>query len=95
MTPPRKAVPAAPPPKPEGPPRKRYVVLSRKCVWGKKGETIELALSKSQEKSLIQAGVLEEAPILAKGESVLSAKTVQKYTDWPLKSAVKEDERHG
>ncbi len=87
MTPPRKAVPAAPPPKPEGPPRKRYVVLSRKCVWGKKGETIELALSKSQEKSLIQARVLEEAP---------APKPAPKYnTDWPLKSAVREDERHG
>lgn len=56
----RAAIPSTPPPVPELPKRK-YRVLSRRYVYGKKGEVIELALTDSQELSLIQAGTLERA----------------------------------
>ena len=55
-----RAVPVVPPPKPELPKRK-YKVLTNRCVWGKKGEVIELALTDGQELSLIQAGTVERA----------------------------------
>lgn len=54
---PRQAVPTTPPPKPE-PEVRKYLVLSRRCVWGKKGEIIELAPGDAEE-SLLRAGVLE------------------------------------
>lgn len=53
------AVPHTPPPKP-APEKRRYVVLSRKCVWGAAGETIELALGE-QEAALLAAGTLKRA----------------------------------
>lgn len=75
----RAAIPQIPPPKPE-PETRSYLVLSRRCVWGKKGEVIQLALGDGEE-SLLRAGVLERVP----------AETV----DRPLKSAERKDERHG
>jgi len=56
----RQAIPAVPQPKPELP-KRRYEVLSNRYVYGKKGEVIELALTDSQELSLIQAGTLKRA----------------------------------
>jgi hypothetical protein len=56
----RAAVPTTPPPKPE-PETHKYLVLSRRCVWGKKGEVIELALGDGEE-ALLRAGVLERVP---------------------------------
>lgn len=57
----RAAVPRTPPP-PEPDPVRRYEVLSRRCVWGKRGEIIERAFKPGVELSLIQAGVLKHAP---------------------------------
>lgn len=71
----RQAVPQTPPPKPE-PEVRKYLVLSRRCVWGKKGEVIELALGDTEE-SLLRAGVLERVPD-------------EKPEPRPLKSANKE-----
>ena len=51
------AVPQTPPPKPE-PETRSYRVLSRRCVWGRKGEIIELALG-DREQALLAAGTLE------------------------------------
>ena len=51
-----KAVPRTPPPPPE-PETRRYVVLSRRCVWGRKGQTISLALG-DKEAALLAAGTL-------------------------------------
>lgn len=56
----RPAVPQTPPAKP-APETRSYRVLSRRCVWGKKGEIIELALGDGEE-ALLRAGVLERAP---------------------------------
>lgn len=54
----RRAVqPKAPAPKPE-PEKVRYRVLSKRCVWGRKGEIIELALGQ-KERTLLMSGVLE------------------------------------
>jgi hypothetical protein len=69
-----KAPRQTPPPKPEAETRS-YIVLSRRCVWGRKGETIELALG-DREQALLAAGTLALAP--------------EPETDRPLKSADKE-----
>jgi hypothetical protein len=55
----RKAVPVTPAPKPE-PEKRSYRVLSKRCVWGRKGEIIELALG-NREQALLDGGVLERA----------------------------------
>jgi hypothetical protein len=52
-----KAPRQTPPPKPE-PEARSYRVLSRRCVWGRKGEIIELALG-DREQALLAAGTLE------------------------------------
>jgi hypothetical protein len=57
---PGKAPRQTPPPKPE-PETRSYVVLSRRCVWGRKGETVQLALG-NREQALLDAGVLAHAP---------------------------------
>ncbi len=74
MTNPR-AVPRTPPP-PEPNPVRKYRVLARRCVWGKKGSVIEKAFTPGVELCLIQAGTLERVPDAPK--------------DRPLKSADKE-----
>lgn len=52
-----KATPRTPAPKPE-PETRSYRVLSKRCVWGRKGEIIELALGQ-RERTLLMSGVLE------------------------------------
>lgn len=74
MTNPR-AVPRTPPP-PEPNPVRKYRVLARRCVWGKKGSVIEKAFTPGVELCLIQAGTLERVPDAPE--------------DRPLKSADKE-----
>jgi hypothetical protein len=71
----RKAVPQTPSPKPE-PEVRKYKVLSRRCVWGKKYEIVELALG-DREEALLRAGTLERVPD-------------EKPQARPLKSADKE-----
>jgi hypothetical protein len=83
-----KAVPRTPP-QPEPDPVRKYRVLTRRCVWGKKGETIERAFSPGVELCLIQAGTLERVP--DEPEVV----TADEPADRPLKSAERKDERHG
>jgi hypothetical protein len=51
-----KAPRQTPAPKPE-PETRSYRVLSRRCVWGRKGEIIELALG-DREQALLAAGTL-------------------------------------
>lgn len=46
------------PKKPELPERE-YIVASARCVWGKVGEVIKLALTDMQELTHIQAGTLK------------------------------------
>lgn len=57
---------------------RRYRVLGKRCIWGKRGEFIEKAFSPEVELSLLRAGTLELAP------------EVRKFNDRPLKSADKE-----
>lgn len=46
------------------PPEDReYVVLSDRCVWGKPGDVVVLALTEGQQLSLIQAGTLKIKPV--------------------------------
>ncbi len=56
----RAAVPARPRP-PETLPSKEYEVVSDRCVWGKPGEVVQLALTEGQELSLLQAGTVKLA----------------------------------
>lgn len=54
----RRAVPrSAPVPKSE-PEKVRYRILSKRCIWGRKGEIVELALG-HRERTLVMSGVLE------------------------------------
>lgn len=53
----RKAPRQTPAPKPE-PETRSYRVLSKRCIWGRKGEIIELALGQ-KERTLLMSGVLE------------------------------------
>ena len=54
-----RAVRRTPQPKPE-PETRSYRVLSNRCVWGKQGEVIQLALG-AREEALLRAGTLERA----------------------------------
>lgn len=56
----RAAVPAQPKP-PVTIPSKEYEVVSDRCVWGKPGEVVLLALTEGQELSLVQAGTIKLA----------------------------------
>ena len=80
----RQAVPAGPPPPKEPDPVRKYRVLSRRCVWGKRDEIIEMAFKADVELSLLRAGTLQlvsDKPKFApKGEPAAR----------PLKSADKE-----
>lgn len=51
-----KAPRQTPPPKPE-PETRSYRVLSRRCVWGRKGEIVQLALG-NREQALLASGTL-------------------------------------
>lgn len=39
-----------------------YEVLTTNCVWGSKGDVIELTLTRGQETALLRAGTLKVAP---------------------------------
>lgn len=70
----RRAVPQTPP-EPTPDPVRKYRILGRRCIWGRKGEVIERAFRPGVELALIQAGTLERVP---------------DEQDRPLKSADKE-----
>lgn len=43
------------------PVRRKYVVTSDRCVWGKPGEEVVLAFTEGQELSLLQSGAVKRA----------------------------------
>lgn len=78
-----RAVPRSAPEREPNPVRK-YRVLSRRCVWGKKGEIIEKAFNPDVERSLFSAGTLELAP------ETPEFVATDEPEDRPLKSAEQE-----
>lgn len=40
-------------------PERKFTVVSPKCVWGKPGDTVSLAVSDAQANALISAGTLK------------------------------------